>query len=618
MNDPSQHPTFAAPDPAALSSLFPGYDIECLIATGGMGAVYRAVQRSLDRVVAIKILPREFGADPSFRESFEAEAKAMAKLNHPNLIGVFDFGEVDGMLFIIMEFVSGGSLYHHAYGRAMDGIIAAQMVSGVCEGLSHAHEHGILHRDIKPANILLDNQTRPKIGDFGLARVIGKQVEAGETVYGTPHYTAPEVVSHPGSVDARADIFSIGVMLHELLTGKLPANDPRPPSAICGCDTRFDAIVKRATNPLPNLRYLNAASMAKDLKGVLEALNAAKARASVAPGANRPGAARPSSPAPYHVAPAPAANRPARRPPATSIQSKKGGSSGMIVVVLILIAAAAGYVVMKKLSPPSPKASPSAPTAAESIGLSTNKPPETKPKPREVKPIDPPSVNERPNPPKRNDFEEKQPEVVETPTKPSDPAFVEQPDPVPAPPTSTFDVPGFLTKAKDIMMAKAKPSVVKRDESLVKNVDSLGKALKRVARRAEYGQDYMEEQIDKRLGDIRDNGNRIPVDNKLDEIARDKIGEQLRDAYKEHLTSQTKIDELLSADLATLSRTYITGIELQIKRLKPTVDDLAIEALKAEISNTATDSSHFETLLLGPKEVEEDPDKDKNKDNPFR
>ncbi|OYV05795.1 MAG: hypothetical protein CFE26_09680, partial [Verrucomicrobiales bacterium VVV1] len=237
-----------------------------------------------------------------------------------------------------------------AYGRAMDGIIAAQMVSGVCEGLSHAHEHGILHRDIKPANILLDNQTRPKIGDFGLARVIGKQVDAGETVYGTPHYTAPEVVSHPGSVDARADIFSIGVMLHELLTGKLPANDPRPPSAICGCDTRFDAIVKRATNPLPNLRYLNAASMAKDLKGVLEALNAAKARASVAPGANRPGAARPSSAAPYHVAGAPAANRPTRRPPATSGQSKQSGASGVIAVVLILIAAAAGYVVMKKLS----------------------------------------------------------------------------------------------------------------------------------------------------------------------------------------------------------------------------------------------------------------------------
>jgi serine/threonine protein kinase len=609
MNDPSQHPTFAAPDAAVLSSLFPGYDIECLIATGGMGAVYRAVQRSLDRVVAIKILPREFGEDPAFRESFEAEAKAMAKLNHPNLIGVFDFGEVDGMLFIIMEFVSGGSLYHHAYGRAMDGMIAAQMVSAVCDGLAHAHEHGILHRDIKPANILLDSQTRPKIGDFGLARVIGKQVEAGETVYGTPHYTAPEVVSHPGSVDARADIFSIGVMLHELLTGKLPANDPRPPSAICGCDTRFDAIVKRATNPMPNLRYLNAASMAKDLKGVLEALNTAKARASVAPGANRP-AARPSSPAPYQVAASPVSNRPVRRPPATSIQSKKGGSSGMIVVVLILVAAAAGYVVMKKLSPPAPKASPGAPTAAESMGLHVTQPSETKPKPKEVKPIERPSVSERPNPPKRNDFEEKDPEVVETPPKPSDPAFVEKPDPVPAPPVSTFDVPGFLTKAKDIMLAKAKPSVTKRDESLVKNVDSLGKALKRVARRAEYGQDYMEEQIEKRIADIRENGNRLPTKHRLDEVGHDKIGEQLRDAYREHVASQTKIDELLSADLATLSRTYITGIELQIKRLKPTVDDLAIEALKTEISNTTTDSSHFETLLLGPKVVEEDPDKE--------
>ncbi len=618
MNDPSQHPTFAAPDAAVLSSLFPGYDVECLIATGGMGAVYRAVQRSLDRVVAIKILPREFGADPSFRESFEAEAKAMAKLNHPNLIGVFDFGEVDGMLFIIMEFVSGGSLYQHAYGHTMSGMAAAQMVASVCDGLAHAHEHGILHRDIKPANILLDNQSRPKIGDFGLARVIGKQVEAGETVYGTPHYTAPEVVSHPGSVDARADIFSIGVMLHELLTGKLPANDPRPPSAISGCDTRFDAIVKRATNPLPNLRYLNAASMAKDLKGVMEALNAAKLRSAVAPAANRPGAPRQSSAAAYPMAAQSAPNRPVRRPPATSIQTKKSGSYGMIVVVLILIAAAAGYVVMKKISQPAPKASPSGPTAAESMGLHLTQPSETKPKPKEVKPNESGSTSEHPKPPKHNDFEEKQPEVVETQPKPNDPAFVEKVDPVPAPPVSTFDVQGFLTKAKDIMMAKAKPSVTKRDEGLVKNVDSLEKTLKRVARRSEYGQDYLLEQIEKRLEAIREKGNRIPIDNKLDEIGRDKIGEQLRDAYKEHLASQTKIDELLSADLASLSRTYITGIELQIKRLKPTIDDLAIEALKAEISNTTTDSSHFETLLLGPKEVEADPEKDKNKDNPFR
>ncbi|OYU45633.1 MAG: hypothetical protein CFE44_06460, partial [Burkholderiales bacterium PBB4] len=297
--------------------------------------------------------------------------------------------------------------------------------------------------------------------------------------------------------------------------------------------------------------------------------------------------------------------------------SKKSGSSGVIVVVLILIAAAAGYVVMKKLSPPAPKASPGTPTAAESMGLNVNKPPETKPKPKEVKPNDSGSTVERPKPPKPDDFEEKNPAVVETPpSRPDDPAFVEKPDPVPAPPVSTFDVQGFLTKAKDIMMAKAKPSVTKRDEGLVKNVDSLGKALKRVARRAEYGQDYMEEQIEKRLEAIREKGNRIPIEPHLDEIGRDKIGEQLRDAYKDHLASQTKIDELLSADLASLSRTYITGIELQIKRLKPSVDDVAIEALKTEISNTATDSSHFETLLLGPKEVEEDPDKDKN--NPFR
>lgn len=624
MNDPSQHPTFAAPDPAALSSLFPGYDVECLIATGGMGAVYRAVQRSLDRVVAIKILPREFGADPAFRESFEAEAKAMAKLNHPNLIGVFDFGEVDGMLFIIMEFVSGGSLYHFAYGRTLDGVAAAQMVEAVCEGLAHAHEHGILHRDIKPANILLDNQSRPKIGDFGLARVIGKQVDAGETVYGTPHYTAPEVVSHPGSVDARADIFSIGVMLHELLTGKLPANDPRPPSAISGCDTRFDAIVKRATNPLPNLRYLNAASMAKDLKAVLDALSAAKLRAAVAPAANRPGA-RPSVTTTYPVAAPPVSNRPVRRPPATSLQPKKSSSSGVIVVVLIVVAAVVGYLMMKKPPPPapSPSQSPGALSTVEKTPPAPPKPPEVKPEHREVKPVPNLGIGGNTTPTKPNDFEEKTPQVTGvTPTTPADPAFVEKPEPTPVQPESTFDVPAFLTKAKDIMLAKAKPNVTKRDEGLAKNVEAFGKALKRIVRRAEFGQDYMEQAVDKHLESIRENGNRIPSDFQLKDIGRDRIAEQLKDAWTEFLAAQTKLDTQLSTELAELSRTYIVGIELQIKRLKPQIDDTAIESLKAEVTATTSDSTHFETLLLGPKEDEEDEstpkDRTKENGNPFR
>lgn len=256
---------FEAPELASLAPLFPGYEFEGLIATGGMGAVYKAVQLSLDRPVAIKILPPEFGQDALFRANFEAEAKAMARLNHPSLIGVYDFGEVAGMLFIVMEFVLGQTLYHSAHGIAIAPETAASIVADVCIGLAHAHEHGFLHRDIKPANILLDQQARPKIGDFGLSRPIGTAVMAGEGIFGTPNYTAPEVLLHPQQVDARADIFSVGVVLHELLTGQLPANDTRPASVISGCDARFDAIIRRATNPVPELRYPSASYMAKDL-----------------------------------------------------------------------------------------------------------------------------------------------------------------------------------------------------------------------------------------------------------------------------------------------------------------------------------------------------------------
>ncbi len=611
MNDPSHPPTFAAPDPQVLSALFPGYDIESLIATGGMGAVYRAVQRSLDRVVAIKILPREFGADPAFRESFEAEAKAMAKLNHPNLIGVFDFGEVDGMLFIIMEFVSGGSLYHFAYGKALDGVTAGHLVEAVCDGLAHAHEHGILHRDIKPANILLDAQGRPKIGDFGLARVIGKQVEAGETVYGTPHYTAPEVINHPASVDSRADIFSIGVMLHELLTTKLPANDQRPSSAISGCDARFDAIIKRATNPRPDLRYPSAAAMGKDLKSVVDALSSSKLRSAAAPAANRPGARGPVTTS-YPVAAAPVSNRPAPRiPTPVATQARKSGGGGtMVVVVIILAAAAAAYFLTKKppQPPPAAPALDAVPSAALSPSTSNTKPSERLP--------DKPTTRQEPKAPNQPEFPRPTtPEVTRQP-KPADPAFVEQPEIKPDKPASNFDLEGFLGRARDITLAKAQPNVLKRQEGLARNVDAFGRGLKRISRRLEYGQDAADYKIEKLLETSREKGNRIPEKFDSKEI-NDKIGDQVRDVFAEHLAAQAKLDSQLSAELLELSRsTYILGIELQIKRLKAQNDETAAESLAAEITATQADPVHFETLMLGGPVVPpvEEPKKDEKKD----
>ena len=265
---------FVAPSLEELAPHFPGFEMEHFIAQGGMGAVYQARQISLDRQVAIKILPKEFGIDVAFQESFASEARAMAKLNHPNLIGIYDFGQVNGMLFLIMEFVNGKSLFHSSYGRIIEPEQATEIVGAICQGLHHAHEGGILHRDVKPANILLTPNAVPKIGDFGLAKPMDAGVSEDEVIYGTPGYTAPEIIAR-GQVDHRADIFSTGVMLHELLTGALPDTNRTPPSSIAGTPPSLDAIVERATNPNPNLRYGNAQEMADALKEAMHTAPAA-------------------------------------------------------------------------------------------------------------------------------------------------------------------------------------------------------------------------------------------------------------------------------------------------------------------------------------------------------
>ncbi len=282
MSSESDHAEPVAPPLEELAPLFPAYEFEGFIAQGGMGAVYRARQKSLDRPVAIKILPHELGSDPVFRASFEAEARAMARLNHSNLIGVYDFGEADGMLFIVMEYVHGNSLHRSCHGKTIDPAQAGEIVSAISRGLAHAHEHGILHRDIKPGNILIDANAKPKIGDFGLALPMGEQVDPEEAIYGTPGYVAPEIYrKDPAS--PRSDIYSVGTLLSELLTGSAPKENerPSPPSLVCGCSRDFDAVVARATLGDPDLRYPDAGELADDLD------KAVKAASSNAGAANR-------------------------------------------------------------------------------------------------------------------------------------------------------------------------------------------------------------------------------------------------------------------------------------------------------------------------------------------
>lgn len=285
---PVSHVTFEAPELEEVAALFPNYDIYSLIACGGMGAVYHANQRSLDRDVAIKILPRVFSQDAEFRVSFEAEAKAMAKLNHPNLIGVYDFGDVEGLLYIVMEFVPGSSLYSVSHGRVVHQDDALKMVIDVCRGLAHAHQYGILHRDIKPSNILMDANANPKIGDFGLASALGKQIQEGEQIFGTPGYTAPEVIDPPHTFDHRADIFSVGVMLHELLTGITPnGSAPLAPLPLT-INVKLRAVIQRATHANPANRHASADDLAAELEKIAAIpynplLAAAGAKSRVAP-----------------------------------------------------------------------------------------------------------------------------------------------------------------------------------------------------------------------------------------------------------------------------------------------------------------------------------------------
>ncbi len=262
---------FDPPEPTELSKLLKGYEVTSLIATGGMGAVYKATQLSLDRSVAIKLLPAEFGADHSFRERFQAEARSMARLNHANLIGIYDFGEANGMPYIVMELVAGKSLYYSSYGKAIDQSTAVELIIGICRGLAHAHQAGIIHRDIKPANILLDPKARPKIGDFGLAAAADGEEDDG-LVYGTPGYAAPEILSNSKSIGVPSDIYAVGVILYELLTGKMPEEPASPPSSVTCCDRRLDPIFKKATRRNPALRYQDADDMANDLQALLPTL----------------------------------------------------------------------------------------------------------------------------------------------------------------------------------------------------------------------------------------------------------------------------------------------------------------------------------------------------------
>ena len=289
----AKQPPFQPPTVAKLAAKFPQLEILELIGKGGMGAVYRARQKELDRIIALKILPPGIGDDPAFAERFAREAKALAKLNHPGIVTIYDFGRADGLFYFLMEFVDGVNLRQLLHAGRVSPREALAIVPQICDALQFAHDQGIVHRDIKPENILLDRRGRVKVADFGLAKIVAQAsspassggvfaassedaergrsanlqagkpalqadlTESGKTM-GTPQYMAPEQREHPDAVDHRADIYALGVVFYQMLTGELPGKRIEPPSSKVQIDVRLDEVVLRALEKKPELRYQQA------------------------------------------------------------------------------------------------------------------------------------------------------------------------------------------------------------------------------------------------------------------------------------------------------------------------------------------------------------------------
>jgi len=319
--------------------LFPQYEVLSLLGRGGMGAVYKARQVELDRLVAIKLLPLEVSVDRDFADRFRLEARAMAKLDHPNIISVYEFGATaEGHLFFVMAFVAGANLHDTIHGPGVTPGQALEIIAGVCDALAYAHGKGVVHRDIKPANVMVSLDGQVKVADFGLARLTDSAAEqpgytVTGTVMGTPDYMAPEQTRRM-DVDHRADIYSLGVVLYEMLCREAPHGVFALPSArVPGVDPRVDQVVIRAMQQQPELRYQSTREMKSDVVA----------------------AAAPRLPSP-------------KADPARTGNPQKSRKPLLIGVAALLAVAGAGIFLAKPKVPPGPR--PALKAAATTIPVS--------------------------------------------------------------------------------------------------------------------------------------------------------------------------------------------------------------------------------------------------------
>ena len=378
---------------AEVAHLFPAYEMLAVLGRGGMGVVYQGRQVGLNRLVAIKLLPTEISANPDFAERFRQEAQAMARLNHPNIVSVYDFGRTEeGHLFFVMECVDGSNLSDVIREVGLNADQALSVAGQICAALGYAHGKGVVHRDVKPANVMIDRESNVKVADFGLARLMDNNGEAvdgvpGGLVFGTPDYMAPEQMRDM-DVDHRADIYSLGVMTYEMLCGEVPRGVFLPPSQRVGCDARIDRIVFKAMQQSADLRYQSTEEMEADLTAartplplppptVARAKRPVQSQPSVRP-AGVPGAIRPRAHSPMPV------------------PTPQGSSLGWVWIGLAVCGAVGALLYYAPWEKPADgKATKHAPASvAETSVPATPTPAPATPAPVAVKPENPPPSEE--------------------------------------------------------------------------------------------------------------------------------------------------------------------------------------------------------------------------------
>ena len=388
------------PTPEELQEILPQYEVHQLIGRGGMGAVYKGLQLSLDRAVAIKLLPPAIEQqDLAFAERFKNEARLMGRMNHPAIVSVFDFGRTaDGQLYFVMEYVDGTDVQRMI---AREGKLppehALAITAHLCDALGYAHKLGIVHRDIKPSNVLIDIEGRVKVADFGLAKLSDKTKNSGLTqtgmAMGTPDFVAPEALMHGSDVDGRADIYAVGVMLYQMLTGDIPRGMFKMPSQkFQSIDPRFDAIVRRALEHDREERYQSSHELRLALDVILTTPRAEPGQESsaalpkqpphtpgrtVVPSSRNPGSAPQQRSVPRH--------EPYQPPPP---QKPEPTSTLPYVIFALLILGIGGWFIISQqthtaASAPSEntEATTTTPTFAPTPPAQTNTPPPPKPLP---------------------------------------------------------------------------------------------------------------------------------------------------------------------------------------------------------------------------------------------